>query len=195
MPIFGRNWPLLSLASATLLALTGCLPRGAISIDPLFPPCEECGDGYGHRAGSRGCDGPWAAHGSNGLNAPDLADGAAAGPPAVQPPHSLFHPVPTRPVFTPWVDDEPETISTPPVVRRSMILASQKTVPAAGERATPSPPIEPVAPKLLPPRTVHLDPEQPPKSPAASDPDDSAAPPPRSASAGSANGWHAVTTE
>jgi len=70
------------LATA-LSAISGCLPRGPISIGwPWRHSSTDCPD----------CDS------ANGL--------------AVNAPHSLFHPVPTRPVFTPWLVDDPKP--TPP---------------------------------------------------------------------------------
>ena len=58
-----------------LLASSGCLPRGPISLD--WP--------WRHTAG----------------------DCSAGGEIPVTSPPSMFHPVPTRPVFTPWLCDDP----------------------------------------------------------------------------------------
>lgn len=63
--------------SVALVAMTGCLPRGPISLSWPWRHSGDCPD----------CDG----------------DGVA-----VSAPHSMFHPVPTRPVFTPWLCDEPD---------------------------------------------------------------------------------------
>jgi hypothetical protein len=86
-----------SIAIAVLAAvwLTGCsLPRGPINFDPLVPRWIS------HREVS--CDCP-----------PDPlhhdAD-IAVDPSALQPPHSKFHPVPTRPVFEPRAAHQPQPL-------------------------------------------------------------------------------------
>ena len=68
-----------------LLAMSGCLPRGPISVSW-----------------------PWRHSANDGPDCNNAGDDLA-----VSAPYSLFHPVPTRPVFTPWVADDP-----PPSHRR-----------------------------------------------------------------------------
>lgn len=67
----------LPLIGAAMLVCTGCLPRGPISLS--WPWRHSSGD-------CPNCDG-------------DGVDICA--------PHSMFHPVPIRPVFTPWLCDDP----------------------------------------------------------------------------------------
>jgi hypothetical protein len=80
------NWPrrpvaILCAVFGLILTSGGCLPRGPIS---LSWPWRHSGD--------------------------DCAD-CAGGDAAISAPHSLFHPVPTRPVFTPWMcDDAPRPL-------------------------------------------------------------------------------------
>jgi hypothetical protein len=78
---------LVTVASVlAVISLTGCsLPRGPINFDPIIPR--------------------WISHRELSCECPPEAlphDAAmAVDPSAVQPPHSKFHPVPTRPVFEP----------------------------------------------------------------------------------------------
>ncbi len=74
---------------------TGCMPRGPFPLTAIFPPCDspQCQD----RSGGRG----------------RLADNQQAsgpqvpgGPAETEAPFPEFHPVPTRPVFTPWAAEE-----------------------------------------------------------------------------------------
>jgi len=128
------------------------------------------------------------ARGSNGLMAPGMAESGPVGPPTVQPPHSMFHPVPTRPVFTPWVVDEPEAVATPAVARRSTILAAQRpAMPSAEPTAQPQV-AEPAVPRLMPAPSVRLDPEEKPGDPSAPAPNGTSV----SAVRSTAAGWHAA---
>jgi hypothetical protein len=89
--------------AVALSATSGCLPRGPISISwPWRHSAADCPD----------CD---------------SADGTA-----LNAPHSMFHPVPTRPVFTPWlVEDSKPTI--PP----GTIAAHQPDEKSLDKRETP----------------------------------------------------------
>jgi hypothetical protein len=85
------------LAIATILA-AGCLPRGP------FPPATMFGEGDGSECcNGRACSTCRRA-GNHGRA--EVDSGNVAQPP-MMPPISNFHPVPTRPVFTPWLAEEP----------------------------------------------------------------------------------------
>jgi hypothetical protein len=84
-----------TIAILAAVSLAGCsLPRGPINIDPLVPRWIS------HRDVS--CDCPPHA----------LAHDAAVpvDPLALEPPHSKFHPVPTRPVFEPRAAHQPQPL-------------------------------------------------------------------------------------
>jgi hypothetical protein len=85
------------LALATILA-AGCLPRGP------FPPAAMFGEGDGSECcNGRSCGG---CHRAGNHGRPDVDTGNVGQPPLTAP-ISNFHPVPTRPVFTPWLAEEP----------------------------------------------------------------------------------------
>jgi hypothetical protein len=85
-----------SIAFLTAVFLAGCsLPRGPINIDPLVPRWIS------HRDLSTECPPPHALEHDAGM---------AVDPSALQPPHSKFHPVPTRPVFEPGAAHQPQPL-------------------------------------------------------------------------------------
>jgi hypothetical protein len=85
------------LAIATILA-AGCLPRGP------FPPATMFGEGDGSECcNGRSCSACRRA----GNHGRAEVDNGNAGQPPLAVPISNFHPVPTRPVFTPWLAEEP----------------------------------------------------------------------------------------
>lgn len=104
-----------ALIVLAILALpaVGCMPRGPFPPASLFPdsgdaPCDGRDGSTCGRSGSREghCRSRWHDHRPDGE--PD-----DIGQPPLAAPISNFHPVPTRPVFTPWLADEsqPEEVS------------------------------------------------------------------------------------
>jgi hypothetical protein len=116
----------------------------------------------------------------------------------VMPPHSMFHPVPTRPVFTPWVVDQPPEISPEPASGAPAELPPPEHSAATGKLA---PQVAPELPELgvtartiskrITPAPVNLDPDDKAKAPAGGN---GAAGPARAATGGgsvggTAGGW------
>jgi hypothetical protein len=116
----------------------------------------------------------------------------------VMPPHSMFHPVPTRPVFTPWVVDQPPETIPDRASGAPAELPPPEHSAAAGQLAPQVPPepaaigtlAQPVS-KRSPPAPVNLDPDDKAKSPSGGT---GAAGPARAAASGrsvggTAGGW------
>jgi hypothetical protein len=131
--------------TAALSLLTGCLTRGPIpSAAPIGDGDDAaCSDGNGCRC-------------RHGIHLFDfLHSGGSAQPtepPPLVAPISNFLPVPTRPVFTPWVVEPspPEEISGPLAWKRSAIEhAAESPLEPVGE-----PSGLPVAQRTLPPPTI-----------------------------------------
>jgi hypothetical protein len=173
-----------ALLVATVLGGLGCLPHGpvSISLESLLPPCEECERGAMPPRCSAGCNGPMpVARSPFGTYGNTSADGFVA------PPHSLFHPVPTRPVFTPWIVDEPHSGMVPN-------LAPSQSTNAALAKPTPEPdssaigtPAQPAARRNLP-APINLDPDD--KSKPSAGGASALAPAPRAQGGVASGGWH-----
>lgn len=150
-----RQCPTGLLAIATILA-AGCLPRGP------FPPATMFGEGDGSEyCNGRSC-GACRRAGSHGRA--DVDSGNVGQPPLTAP-ISNFHPVPIRPVFTPWLAEEPvaEDVGGPlawrQVTNRSATVNLDDS-PLGEDRASPQ-----VARRTLPPPASL--PDEKPVSPSA----------------------------
>jgi hypothetical protein len=78
----------------------GCMPRGPFPVAAFFGEGDGSGCLNGNCCSSCGARGDHLAKGA--------PNNAPAGPPPVAAPIANFLPVPTRPVFTPWMSDEPD---------------------------------------------------------------------------------------
>lgn len=87
-----------SLLAVATTVMAGCLPRGP------FPPATLFGEAEGPECCNAGSCSECRRAGHHDRT--DREGGAANQPPLVAP-LSNFHPVPTRPVFTPWLAEEP----------------------------------------------------------------------------------------
>lgn len=179
-----------ALLLATVLGGLGCLPRGPISIslESLLPPCDEC---------ERGAASPRCSQGSNAQAMP--AARSAFGPYGktsadgfVAPPHSLFHPVPTRPVFTPWIVDQPRPgMVANPMPSESTNAARSLPTPAPDSSAIGTPGQSAV--RRGPPPPINLDPDD--KSKPSAGGAGSLAPAPRAQGGVASGGWHGTDLE
>jgi hypothetical protein len=142
-----------SVALATIL-LGGCLSHGPIRVENSAGQGNDCGcaDGSGDRC----------RHGFHLLDHLHADESAQQGeaPPLVAP-ISNFFPVPTRPVFTPWVENPPaEEISGPLAWTRSP--GQPREDGAADARREPAG--IPIARRVLPPPAVLPEDRRPPNS-------------------------------
>ena len=167
------------LAMAALLA-AGCLPRGP------FPPAILFGEGAGPDCpDSAAC--PRCRRGDRSANE---AAGYPGGQLPIVAPISDFQPVPTRPVFTPWVVNNP----APEEISGELAWKRAVTPPPSERIADLSPLIEqrspgPVARRVLPPPARM--PDERPVAPDVSLP----APTPAAPADQSTNGWHASASQ
>ncbi|HEV2971977.1 MAG TPA: hypothetical protein VGY55_18535 [Pirellulales bacterium] len=130
------------LALATLIA-TGCMPRGPFPLATLFGEkepmeCRDCGCCNHRRNAGRQDDG------QDGNSSADT-------PAPILAPHSNFHPVPTRPVFTPWAVESP----APEEISGQLAWKNAVNPGEAGKRSTNPQPVEqpsstPIARRTLP---------------------------------------------
>ncbi len=206
---FFHNLSVAALLLATVLGGSGCLPRGPISIpwESLFPPCEGCQHGTEASPGMQFCE---SQNGNSQVSASQSCGSRTAwfdwrlhGPASpndgyVMPPHSMFHPVPTRPVFTPWIVDQPPEMTSERASGAPAELPPPEHSTAAGQLAPQVPPEPPVigtpaqaVSKRTAPAPVNLDPDDKAKAPAGGS---GAAGPARAATGGgsvggTAGGW------
>jgi hypothetical protein len=129
------------LLALVLSMAAGCMPRGPFPVATLFgetegPECCRSGSCGRHRAGH---------HGRAEI------EGNDANPSSLSAPISNFHPVPTRPVFTPWLVEESqaEEIAGPLAWRQALNRAASvkpDDLPPGEERSS-----TPIARRTLPP--------------------------------------------
>jgi hypothetical protein len=131
------------LATATVLA-AGCMPRGPFPLATFFGETKgpDCPDG--------GCCNR-CRHGGHRDNGDD-ASATTDTPAPILAPHSNFHPVPTRPVFTPWAVESaaPEEISGQ-LAWKQAVTAGQAGRSSAAPLPVELPSTVPIARRPLPP--------------------------------------------
>jgi hypothetical protein len=161
-------------AAATVLA-AGCMPRGPFPLATLFGEKEapDCGDGNGCNHCRH------AGHRDNG----DVVNATSDTPAPILAPHSNFHPVPTRPVFTPWAVESPapEEISGQ-LAWKQAVTAGQASKSSAAPLPVELPSTVPIARRPLPP-PANLPDEKPPRPQTSNAESDSSGEP-------ESPGWH-----
>ena len=165
----------------------GCLPHGPISAKPILEPllgpssddaaseggCNRCG-----RCGHCGLLG--------GESLRDVLNAEGDGALGVIPPLAQFHPVPTRPVFTPWLVDDAQNPQAQIAWRRATGAAGPNLSPVpitADASADPTP----IARRIVPPPATDFE-EGPPIRPGSGSPG-------VSRTSSSTDGWHSVDAQ
>jgi hypothetical protein len=132
------------LFAAAIMLVAGCMPRGPFPLATLFGEKEapDCGDGSCYNRCRRG------GHRENG----DDASATTDTPAPILAPHSNFHPVPTRPVFTPWAVESaaPEEISGQ-LAWKQAVTAGQAAKSSTAALPVELPSTVPIARRPLPP--------------------------------------------